>query len=301
MIARVPGWSWSPGGGGVTIAPPGGGAAIRYRERLRPVRSVASLLRDRAADQRFRPTQIGPVERLITAEGEYAAVIELAGVLQAPTLSGAPAPITRTLAFLFTDDWYSEIAGIAVQPALAATVSQCVRRLATASRLQLGARRRRFVYTPPPGWAGHQRLPLFTTWFAPEHPRRMGEITVYPAVPTPVGIDEPVGFDLLPFGSPADAQLVDVTVPRTPLQLGPLEGATWELRLRDEQQRTVHRTMAMVRDARYLYTAYLDRSFATAAPTDESLAAFTALLASIEPLPAPHASARIAGLTSDFF
>ncbi len=271
------------------MTPPAGGAIIRYRERLRPLQSVAAILRDRATDTRFRVTSIGPIEPHITAEGEYAAVVDVAGVLDAPPGGGQPRPLARSLGFIFGDDWYSEVTGIALQPDLVELVGHWVRRLVMESKLMLGVRRRRCVYTPPAGWYGYARLPLFMTWFPPEYPRDPTSITVYPALPTARGGDEPASFGMLTVGAPASAEVLGEILDTAPIEVGAATGTMYELPIRDERNRIMRRTMVLMRDDRYLYASYLDRDAATAGPTDEGLVRYRALLASFNPLPAANA------------
>lgn len=277
-----------PRGGGVTMTPPDGGAVIRYRERLRPLMSVAAILDERATDKSFRVTSVRAVEPLVTSEGEYAAIVDVGGA--------APMPVERTLGFVFGDDWYSEVTGTAIRRELVAPVRELVRKLVLDSRLMLGIRRRRFVYTQPPGWHGHTRLPLFVTWFPPEHPRDATSITVYPALPAPFGTDEEPHFRMIPIGPPASAEIIDELEPRTTFVRNGLVGCRWRFAVRDERGRAVHRDMVLMRDARYLYASYLDRD----ANPDEGLLAYQALLDSIRPVPDPGLTRSAEPLTSDW-
>jgi len=300
VIQRIPNWSWDPRAGGITMTPPGGGAVIQYRERVRPLQTVASILRDR--DRRFQVTSIGPIERHVTGEGEYAAVVDVAGVLDVPTGGGRGRPLARSLGFIFGDDWYSEVVGIALQPDMVGPVGQWVRKLVAQSKLMLGIRRRRCVYTPPEGWSGYSRLPLFMTWFPPDYPRDPTSITVYPALPAPVGVTAPASFEMLTIGAPSAAELLGEIVDTTPVQFGAATGSMYELAIRDERNRMMVRTMAVLRDDRYVYASYLDRFAATAGPSDEGLARYRALLASFEPLPAASASNTSSlALSADWF
>lgn len=291
MIQRIPNWTWVPGRGGITMAPPAGGVTIRYRERLRPLQSVAAILRDRAADTRFRVTNLGPVQPLVTNEGEHAAIVDIAGVLEAPPGGGPPQPLARSLGFIFGDDWYSEVAGVATRPELAASMSDWVRRLVTDSQLMLGVRRRRYDYTPPATWHGYTRLPLFMTWFPPDHPRIPTSITVYPALPIAAPVDEAPHFGMLRIGPPSTAELVAEAAPAAGIRTGSLAGQRWELSVRDEQGRSMQRTMILLRDERYLYTTYLDRDAATATDSDPELRAYAELVTSIQPVPTPRRDA----------
>ncbi len=301
MIQRIPSWTWEPRGGGITMVAPSGTAVIRYRERIRPVQSVAAILRDRAADRRYRATATSAIEPLVTGEGEYGAAVDLVGEMVGSPAGTTPGALPRTLGFLFTDDWYSEVTGIALRPDEGATVAHWVRKLIVDSRLMLGTRRRRYVYAKPLGWDGYARLPLYMTWFPPEHPRDPTSITMYPALPAPSGIDEDPNFGMIPTGPPASAELIAETEPPAPVELGRLTGTRWQFQVRDERGRTMQRTTVLLRDDRYLYGSYLDRDAATAAPGDEGDTVYQALLASIEPLPAPHGAATGPGLVTDWF
>lgn len=281
---------------------PAGGAIIRYRDRVRPLQTVAAILRDRAADTRFRVTSIGRIERHLTDEGEYAAVVDVAGVLEAPPGGGRPRSVARSLGFIFGDDWYSEVTGIALQPDLIGPVSQWVRTLVAQSKLMLGTRVRRWVYTPPAGWSGYSRLPLFTTWFPPDHPRDPTSITVYPALPAPAGVDAPASFEMLTIGPPSAGELLGEIRDTAPFQIDTAAGSMYELSIRDERQRMMLRTMVVMRDDRYVYASYLDRDAATARPTDAGMAQYRALLASFEALPAVNASSTTpVALGADWF
>jgi len=294
VIARIPGWSWEPHGGGVTLLPSTGGAALRYRERLRPLLSVAAILRAKGEDPSFRMVSHAPLERFLTHEGEYGALVDIRGEQTAPDGSSL-GPVHRTIGWVFADDWYSEVAGIAFRPDLFDPIAGMVRTVLRDEKLLLGTRRRRFVYTAPSGWYGYSRLPQYTTWFPPEFPRDSTSITVYPAVPAPIGVDDLDGFALLPIGPPASADVIGELLERTPVQLGPLTGNLWELEIRDEKQRPMVRRAAILRDERYLYTVYMDAPF-------ELIVAgrpiFDELLATIEPL--PGAALRSAGISEEW-
>ena len=288
MIVRVPGWSWEVRGGGITLVPDAGGGAIRYRERLRPVLPVAAILRAKQEDPRFTVTSISPIERFVTMEGEYAAAVDIAGEL-------GGRPMARTLAFVFADDWYSEIAGIATDPDRADVVAATVRALARDTRLVLGARRRPFVYRPPHGWFGYRRLPQYATWFPPEHPRDPTSIEVYPALPVAIGdsashsatsdpehVVAAERIALLAIGPPTRADVLGELTARTPITTARLGGSAWELDIRDEQGRALTRRLVILRDERYVYSAYLDTP---ASDLDLHRPILADLLDSIEPLP----------------
>lgn len=281
MIARVPGWSWEVRGGGVTMVPPEGPGcgAVRYRERIHPLRSVEAILRDKLADRRQIVT-VGPIEPLVTTEGEYAAVVDVLG------MQGS-ARVQRTLGFVFGDDWYSEIGGIALRADQFERFATFVRRLVRDVRLSLGVRRRRFVYQPPEGWHGYVRLPTYATWFPPEHPADPTSITVYPALPSSSGGADGERLDLLCIGPPAPADVVGEITPVTTTNTTRLSGSAWEFEVRDERGRQLARRVVMLRDERYLYTCYLD---AARADLVTRRLVLDRLLESIEPLPVANRS-----------
>ena len=280
MIARLPGWSWDVRGGGVTLVPPEGrrAGAVRYVERLRPLRPVDAILRDKAGDT--PGVTFGPIEPVVTAEGEYAAVVDVHG-----TMNGAP--VQRTMGYVFADDWYSEVAVLALQPDQFARFAKIGRDVVRQVRLMLGVRRRRYVYRPPAGWHGYERLPQFVSWFSPRYPADPTSITVYPAIPVAPG--QEVHFGMLPIGPPVSAEVIDELAPPSEARTAKLFGAAWDLDIHDEHRRRLARRVVLVRDQRYLYTAYLDAAMGELAARAPLL---DELLASIEPIPTPALGAE---------
>lgn len=279
MIPRVPGWSWEVRGGGISLVPPEGNAAgaIRYRERLRPLRSVGALMAEKTGGQRVPFTH----EHVVTGEGELATIVELQSTEQGRT-------VQRTIAFVFADDWYCEIAGLALRADQFERFARTVRQLVRDTQLMLGVRRRRFLYQPPVGWAGYERLPQFTTWFPSTYPDDPTSIVVYPAIPAPP--NEEVSFSMLTFGPPVTAEIVgELGEPHT-VDGARLVGKFWDFDARDEHRRPITRRIVMLRDDRYLYTVYLD------APSGElitRLSVLEALVKSIEPLQTPGMSRNV--------
>lgn len=279
MIPRIPGWSWDVRGGGITLVPPegNGAGAIRYRERLRPLRSAGALIAAKTEGQ-SAPFKH---ELAVTAEGEYATIVELQSAEQSRI-------VQRTFAFVFADDWYSEIAGLALRPDQFDRFSLTVRQLVRDTQLMLGVRRRRFLYTPPVGWAGYARLPLFTTWFPSTYPADPTSIVVYPAVPAPA--NEDVNFGMLTFGPPVSAEVIGDLGEPHPIATERLAGKSWDFDARDEHRRAITRRVVMLRDERYVYTTYLD------APSGElftRVSVLDALVRSIEPIHMPGASRNV--------
>ena len=73
------------------------------------------------------------------------------------------------------------------------------------------------------------------------------------------------------------------------MTVGELAGSVWEFEISDEHARKLARRIALLRDDRYLYTAYLDTPFSQLAARRTT---FDALLASIEPVPFPARSSN---------
>lgn len=271
MISRTPGWSWTVAGGAVTLAPRGDVhcGRVRYRERVQPLRTVEDILGARIADGTIEPIEVGAIEALTTDEGEYAAVVRARG-----------RDSERTIGVVLADDWYAEIDALALRADQFERFAKLTRSLVRQDRLMLGVRRRRVRHDALAGWHHDEPLPMFARY------RRGAETAVvYAAMPVPAGVAE--SFDLLVGGPPAPASILRTITRRTPIIVGELAGSVWELEISDEHARRLARRIALLRDDRYLYTAYVDVPFAELAARR---AMFDALLASIEPIPFPARS-----------
>src|SRR5207253_1767093 len=86
-------------------------ATIEYRERVRPLVKAGALIRRLLAEQPAFACDGLPdcVERMTTAEGEYAAFVTLPGRER-----GQPAQ--RDVGFVFGDDFYARIAAVCHRP-----------------------------------------------------------------------------------------------------------------------------------------------------------------------------------------
>jgi hypothetical protein len=173
-----------PGGWGVIseldsigfVHPHGRDAAVlEYRERVRPLVKLGSLVRRFLAERPTLRCDALPDcgDRLTTAEGEYAAQVTLACVDD-----GRPAQCN--LGIVFGDDFYARLAAICYRVELYEEVTRVVRELVVGDTHQLGMRRRRFEYSPPRGWQPIVHG-FVTDWFAPNYPRDAVQLTVYPA------------------------------------------------------------------------------------------------------------------------
>lgn len=267
MISRTPGWSWHVDAGVVTQAPRGdlSRGRITYRERVQPLRGAAELVRARLHDGTCDVREVGSIEQVTTDEGEYAALGTARG-----------AGCERTVGVVLAEDWYAELDALALDATQFAVFATLARTLVQRDRLQLGVRRRALRHAAPRGWTADEPLPLYTRY-------RQGAETlvVYPALPVPPGARE--GFELLP-GPPAPANVLRALLPRTPISAGTLAGSVWELDIRDEHEQPLARRIALLRDDRYLYAAYLDVPVPTLAARRGVL---DEVLATIEPIPVP--------------
>lgn len=244
----MPGWIWLARDGGVTLVHPDGPASgcIRYRERLRPMQRVLSIIRAQDRDPSFELLDLRQPQRIVTAEGEFGAFVRMDG-----RLLGRPA--RRAVAFIYGDDFYSHIAGLAVQPERFDALEEVVRHLADREMLGLGERRRRFLHAPPRGWQGLERVALHAYYFPPDYPRNRSVLVVYPALPDR-GWREP---DLLSMLLPIDGPEARQVRARHPVNNGRMAGELWSCLCTGPGVQTA-RDVIVLRKGRYLYPLSVD-------------------------------------------
>ncbi|MCE9579783.1 MAG: hypothetical protein K8W52_42090 [Deltaproteobacteria bacterium] len=166
---------------GVAFAHPAGPdhGALHIRDR-QPLRDLRRLAADTLARMPATLTDgaLSPLRPIVTLEGEYGAAI----TLTARFADGGR--YVRALGAVHGDDFQRQIDAVLVRPgdddadALVERVDALVRHAC----IGLGVRRRRFLYTPPPGWHG-RAFGLLTRWFAPGFPREAATIIIPPAMP----------------------------------------------------------------------------------------------------------------------
>ena len=179
MIAVPPGWTIEHLPEAVAFTHPSGGAHIHYRERAGRPRRVGMLAREILAGwPQLRVKSFGAIERMVTLEGELAAVLSV-------ECSEGDRDVHIDLGFVFTDDFFTSIAGTCRDAALRGDIRVLVRELIREDNLALGIRRRRFEYQPPPGWQPFRRS-LATEWLPPEYPAHDTRLIAYPANPIAV-------------------------------------------------------------------------------------------------------------------
>jgi hypothetical protein len=252
---------------------------IRYSERRRPILRVRELVKGLELDPRFLITAVGAPERLVTDEGEYAALVTVDGLL-------LEAPVRRTMAYVFLDDCYSVIDGLALRAEEQERFAQQVRLLALHdAHLQGELRRRRFVYQAPRGWSGVASF-LHAYWFPEDYPRDRSNLTVAPAIPVPRGS---MGFTemlaqhaILRPGFAVDS----VEEPTALANPNKLNGSAWEALGRFDGAlgfRDVH----ILDDGRFAYAVVLE---SPRDRRDANLALLRAVTDSVEPIPHPGRS-----------
>ena len=143
MIAALPGWRTTLHGDTCVLAPNDAphAASIRYRERVRPM----CPLRERVAGAaRTLAVESPVVERVITLEGEYAALCHLEGIDQRDGRRWLV-----SVGLVFGDDFHSELWGRSDSPARFLPVQTSLKR--SAGWVSLSYSEPRFCGSPGTG------------------------------------------------------------------------------------------------------------------------------------------------------
>lgn len=241
-------------------------AVLEYRERMRPLRKVRALL----AELDPSSTLASPIERLVTAEGEYAAI----ATLTAPGLQ-------RDVGFVFGDDFYARTSLLTRSAEHFSEMTKLVRELVISDVQMLGVRRRRYEYTPPPGWQSLARG-FITDWLAPGYPGNVASLTVYPALPVEYAPAELLASMLVPRAVGAEVVAEKIT----PLGLANgLAGDVGESTVAVDERRSV-KLACVLRDRRYAYP--LEATLGDAAAHRDEV---DRVIASVQPIPQPAGTA----------
>jgi hypothetical protein len=180
VITPPPGWTVERAGDGILLCPPEGAerALLRYVERRRPNQRAIDLAEAGPVPTGFMidATDAPKPKRLVTAEGEHAALVTRIGSL-------AGHGYVLVYGYVFLDDYFSSLEGMCV-PELVATVEELV--LGDVHLLGR-VRRRRFNYSPPPGWKPTADL-FETRWSPPGAIDGSACIFVNPALPLLPGL-----------------------------------------------------------------------------------------------------------------
>jgi hypothetical protein len=276
-VIPVPvGWRAQVGSGVTTLVREGGGARLRYRERVAPLATVAEhVATTLAATAGWRTLAVGARERIITAEGELAFWVPAAG-----ELAGAAA--RRFIAVVYGDDFANVLDLLVSDVAAAAGLAHLSRELVRDCALRLGPRPRRYGFTPPPGWRG-RAVGLAAHYYPPEFPARAATMVIYPANPVE-GPAEAVFDALLAHDEGRGYTLTALAAPRAVDGADGLAGKHWQLAGRTGGA-TVSRDLVVLVKPPYAYSLYLD--VLPSADLDAARAAFLAVVESIEPVPTP--------------
>jgi hypothetical protein len=271
MISPAPGWTVVSCDGGLRLEPPEGPqfGVLRYLERVRPIRAMQDVIDSHPVPINWIEHAASPIERLVTDEGEYAAVAWRTGVIDGQ-------PCERSFGVVFADDFYARLTGVCFKVEAFEQFRHHVRDLLRRDCHMLGVRRRRFVYEPPPGWHGVLGGVFHATWLPPESPRDSTALLVMPAAPKSPGLGDALLHAVL--GGAALDQVVIAKENITARNC--LTGHVYRLRIGDRET-----TLAILEDERFTYAIRADSANRDA---EAAYAALQALVATLEPLPDPQ-------------
>jgi hypothetical protein len=252
VVPQLTGWSKQYSGDSITFYPPEGSTigGIRYRERVRPLCRVSVVVDQMLARfPQFKATHVGKPAMLTSSEGEYGAIVTIGGKID-------DQPAQRDLGFVFGDDFYALISSLTLDPARFTDFTRWTRSLIVLDTHALGVRRRRFLYTPPPGWQGLPRG--FTTEWAPvDFPRNLSLIHVFPA--NPIGeMPETVLEHMLAEDNANGFELEAMRGPEPIASLHGLTGSAWNIVGRFAGKPRSHRDLVVFKDPRFLYSLRLE-------------------------------------------
>jgi hypothetical protein len=151
---------------------------LHISPRVRPLRGARDAVERVAAGLGMAgaDARVDARERLVTYEGEYAALATVAG--RSPV-----GPVEIAVGIVLGDDFYLQIVGVARRDRPLARCAAQVRERVLHSRLGLApVRARRFPYAPPPGWQAVERGGA-VAWVPLAFPSDPGLIAVHPAQP----------------------------------------------------------------------------------------------------------------------
>jgi hypothetical protein len=277
MIPIPKGWSVKYLADGLVLAHPDARDAARlwYRERVRPARRLGAILDEvLAASAGFVVGRVGPPERLVTLEGEHAALVTVSG-----TQDGAPAQ--RDVGVVFGDDFYAALGGLCLRPDLDGAMTQLVRDLIVRDQQVLGLRRRPFEYTPPPGWQPLARE-LAVEWHPPEFPNDRTVLKVHPAYPHAGGSMATTPQAIARMYGDHGIDVQEQQPPRAILNPAGLAGAAHALRVLPRNERVMQKEIVVLHDTRHRYV--LELSSCVAERWAEHRATLHAVVDSVIPI-----------------
>jgi hypothetical protein len=220
-------------------------------------------------------------ERLETAEGELAS-------LACIRVDDEGMKREHTVGVVFGDDWCFVVDASTSEPRAFAEVRGIARTITETTYLGLGERRRRrTLYTAPPGWT-EERHPRATHHRPPGHPAVRGLIIVDDAMPRGLSLDEEADRTYVLGGyEPRDSD-----EPATVVKVagGALNGLVRWYRVRSRTG-VVIGARAELGDDRFLYRQHL---FGRQELEAMLVQAFLELVYTVQPLPRPWTRRTVA-------
>lgn len=273
----------------MVLQPPGGPEVglIGYRERVWPLAPVDELVDDLLARHGDFVAGVRTVEPLVTAEGEYAALVTIDGVI-------AARPARRIVGLVLFEDCYALVTALVHVPAEFAAWQALVRGLVLGDAQRRGVRRRPFAHLPPPGWHSTGRS-FVTDWRPPKSEAVV--LSIWPALPRAQGEDAAAVADALLEQDGAAGFVLDHRGGPDPLSSAHgLNGKCWEVAGRFGDRPRVFHDVVVFEDRRYLYALRL-----ACTDPEQRPAARAALLAcarSAQPIPEPALARADSGMFS---
>jgi hypothetical protein len=273
----LPGWRVRYLHDGVGLVPSDGtgAGAVRIREQVPLRRARDAIASVREVMRVEGEVAIGPLERLVTTEGEHAALATL-------TAAGERWR-QHTIGLVWGDHLGSQIDGTTADPTWGARIEHAVRELTRLHSLGRGElRRRRYEYAPPPDWRAYPRG-LIAEWYPPGFPDEHGLITVFP---TRAGRDTPASqldrilHEASWFGFERQAMLESSEVTTT----DGMPGQRWVVVGRFPAGRPLRHEIVVFHDRRFLYPLRLETG---AQGPPGHLDVFAALVRSVQRVPVP--------------
>jgi len=182
-----------------TALPPHLGARFRFYERIRP-QPRFSLIVERllASDPELVVHEVGHSERVVTAEGEYAAWVAIDGLREG-------CPVRRMIGAVFMHEFAAALDCIAIVPAHFGRVEHLSRELLRSTSFQMTDRPRVFFYQPPVGWQAIASGAA-ASWYPPDFPNDRSNLVVPPATTTTTSVDHARELSLAELRAGLDVQ-----------------------------------------------------------------------------------------------
>ena len=249
---------------------------FRYRENYGPLRPAKQIVAAKLASVQIPGLEIvgqHAPERLTTAEGEHAALVRIDA-----TLLNRPA--RRVMGIVFGDRFTTLLDGMSIHPTLFDEFEEVARDLTLGTRLELGTRRRRFVYQIPAGWQSIANV-FVTTWLPPDYPLNNSRIIVTPATALAQEATSIIG-QLINEQRRRGSEIAHVGDPTVVSSDFGLKGQRWHIETHPWQQAPRVHEIAIYADQQYSYALRME--LVESAASAGSLEVFNQLCASVEPL-----------------